>query len=76
MVLDVVSLPAAMRTLALELSSPCVNLQGLSESSASRWRKMSLREEPSFLAGCEQSFTSKTEGADVGRFGEIDDELG
>jgi hypothetical protein len=29
-----------------------------------------------FLAGCEQSFTSKTEGADVGRFGEIDDELG
>jgi hypothetical protein len=28
------------------------------------------------LASCEQSFTSKTKGADVRCFGEIDDELG
>jgi hypothetical protein len=48
MVLDVVSLPAAMSRLALEFNSACVNLQGLSESSASRCRKTSLREEPSF----------------------------
>jgi hypothetical protein len=28
------------------------------------------------LAGREKVFTSKTKGADVSRFGEIDDELG